>query len=522
MMPQTLAQDFGQGKSSDAARPMISSEIMDTINDVEATFPVDGWRIDGVAIWPLVRIRWALDVFECSLAASGPPAASTGLRRARRRLFDGLGSLGRLARARLWDHNREAPLRGTVDAVLLSDGVSYLRLGGRAYERFCDPIITHLNGRDRATLLLNPLRVYPTPRFSSSRSVQPSLDLLRVQLGLARRLGFRPPRPGLLGFEEARAFLGSRGPIPSLALAEVAFLAQVIDVWAEYFAKVLRRAAPKAAFLVSYYCLVGFAFARACRRLGIPCVDLQHGVAGQLHPAYGRWHRVPADGYDLLPAVFWCWGDGDKAAIDSWAGRVPAWHRAVVGGNLLLEQWRAGRDDPQVADCDKRVLAMKTPGALHVLVTLQPGLTGPAALGPLLQAMPRIEEKCRLWVRLHPTMIGMESEVRRILPSSRVEITSSSELPLYGLLRHTDVHVTHSSSTVTEAAAFGVPSLVLSRYGLELFPEEVSQGWATLAEDAESVVKGLVAPAPRPSQPVAIGAGRALQQAYAEIASLVP
>jgi hypothetical protein len=43
------------------------------------------------------------------------------------------------------------------------------------------------------------------------------------------------------------------------------------------------------------------------------------------------------------------------------------------------------------------------------------------------------------------------------------------------------VHVTHSSSTVLEAAALGVPSVITSAFGAEQYPRQVREGMAITA-----------------------------------------
>ena len=52
-----------------------------------------------------------------------------------------------------------------------------------------------------------------------------------------------------------------------------------------------------------------------------------------------------------------------------------------------------------------------------------------------------------------------------------MEIASS--LPLFTILDNVDVHITHSSSTVIEAAYFGVKSIITSEYGWALLSEQI-------------------------------------------------
>ena len=42
---------------SEKKSKLTRSDIKEIINDVEAKFPVDKWIIDGIHIWPVIRIQ---------------------------------------------------------------------------------------------------------------------------------------------------------------------------------------------------------------------------------------------------------------------------------------------------------------------------------------------------------------------------------------------------------------------------------------------------------------------------------
>ena len=90
-------------------------------------------------------------------------------------------------------------------------------------------------------------------------------------------------------------------------------------------------------FVVTYYGSIGMAFDLACREFGIPSFDIQHGVQGSLHAAYGRWLRLPVNGYELLPSFFLCWSQKEKSVIEEWSNKFSKWHRPLVHGNLYLD-----------------------------------------------------------------------------------------------------------------------------------------------------------------------------------------
>ena len=129
-----------------------------------------------------------------------------------------------------------------------------------------------------------------------------------------------------------------------------------------------------------------------------------------------------------------------------------------------------------------------------MLVTLQFGLSPAEQLEPLANLLQEAGSRLCFWVRLHPAMLERRNEIRaRLCSGSTVEIDECSDLPLQALLPYCDLHLTHSSSTVIEAAQFGVPSVLTTAYGGELFAPLVAAGHArVLTGDAAQLARALV------------------------------
>lgn len=283
-------------------------------------------------------------------------------------------------------------------------------------------------------------------------------------------------------FAEFKAFCSLRcpaSPPPSMEALqkEIDYLRLV----AEYFKSILLKTGASLGMLVTYYCTEGMAFNLACREIGIPSVDIQHGVQGGLHPAYGRWHNVPKDGYTMLPDYFWCWSEDEVEAIQEWSARISSRHQAFVGGNLASNMF-AQEDNDFVMYFDPPIASIKQQHrkAVHVLVTLQ----GLGLSEVVRQAITRSSTESFWWVRLHPAMMAERETIREILQktgNANVNLDDASDLPLYALLRHIDVHLTEWSSTVIEADSFGVPSVICHDEGARLYAEYVASGSAVTA-----------------------------------------
>jgi hypothetical protein len=459
---------------------VLSSDYMTAMADVEANFPVDRWRAAGTELWPMLRVRWFFEEFAAAHAAlrGVPPAARSSLLRS---LPGRIGSRVS-AYADLWRDSwqyRSGRDRGppTRDLLLLSDGVSYARLGSDWLERFCDPIIARASQRGLTSLLLMPLYEVRRPRVTPARYVQPGIDVASaLGMALARVDAAQvdlPEHDAVLGVLRGRGF-----GVASLERGAIARDAARLQAVTSYYRRVLSRVRPKLAFIVSYYSLEGFAFVRACHQLRIRVVELQHGAQGDLHPAYAAWPKPASGKFDVLPDVFWVWSASDAKVIHAWASGTR--HRALAAGNPWLDVWRAESPWP-VAEARAAAAALRerAAGRPIALITLQFGLAPAAQVEPMAKLVAAAAGKVVFWVRLHPMMLGEREAVRAAFgDAGRFVLDECTDLPLHAVLPFVDVNVTHSSSSIIEAAQCGVRSVITSAYGAELYDEFTDSGMA--------------------------------------------
>jgi hypothetical protein len=192
---------------------------------------------------------------------------------------------------------------------------------------------------------------------------------------------------------------------------------------------------------------------------------------------------VPEDGWELLPRYFWVWSNHEAEAIDAWRRGVDD-HEPVVGGNLSRHRWE-GDADPARRAYESAILERVNGrvGALRVLVTLN-GTESPDALAALVATIAAAPPDWWWWVRCHPLRQAargpLAGELAR-LGVANVDVDVATDTPLPLLLDHVDVHVTAYSSTVLDARAFGVPSVLTHSAGAELFAREIAGDWASVA-----------------------------------------
>lgn len=467
------------------------SEISDLINEIEAKFPVDEWVVDSIHVWPWIRIKLSTDIIYLNNFAI-INSNELKMNNIKKITFRELKDFSRYIYAYLKDYNKNGKMDYPVDVVLLSNGISYTKLSESWYEKGCDPFIDYLNQRNINTLLLSPLHAYYIPRYSLSNFIQPQITVAIVKALLKYYVGKnRSKTSNLPGYEECEYYLQSKNlnvSIPSLELIQK-YVLQLKEI-SGFYKKILKRVKPKLTFIENYYWMVGFAFNLACRELDIPSMDIQHGAQGDLHRAYGRWHKVPKDGYELLPTYFWCWSDYEADAINRWSIDVTPSHRAIAGGNLFLELWVKG-DKEFIKQYDIIVNQIKPfDSIVQILYTLN-GFETKDELFKLINLINQTPSNYFWWLRCHPFRLDQKNKINELFASydiKNVNIDAATELPLYAILRHMDIHITTYSSTVIEAEKFNVPSISINKYGTELYSELINLGWVLPAYTNNEII----------------------------------
>lgn len=453
---------------------MNRKQIRSMLEEIETTFPVIHWKINDIHIWPILR---TIIVF--SKYTSENPSQTKSYS----------------ANNQNWDGNLEW-LNHEVDAVLLTNRGTKAQLGEIQYDRLCDPIIEGLNGEKINTLLIRSHQI----ENLSEKNFTESIDIYKYLNNHHIAKYDKSVKDNVHRLPEMFAFLQDKYDIEGLNLPSLRIMMNRIRYKADFFKMLLSRVSAKIGFVVCYYREDGYAFCLACNELGIPSVDIQHGVQGDFHFAYGGWNAVPENGFEVMPTAFWCWSEYEKETIEKWGRQI---HRAFIGGNPWLEMWKDNHSK-LVLKYDKIIKNEHKSDELNILLTLQPlyGLPGWKANIPtwVLDAIKLSPNNWRWYVRMHPQMIDggyvFESEntiveLKKHGLLEKVEFKLATDLPLPSLLRHMDVHATAHSSCIIEAEHFGVPSIVLHENGVLGYPKQIETGWALPAFNKEQLLQAI-------------------------------
>ncbi len=469
----------------------LSIERINSVFDtIEQEIAVSSWEMDGLKIWPLIRNNHWLyllsqKVFDSNnqIALNNNPA-----KQIKKIISAGLS----FVRAKQIDKKKNDHLRKTDLLIAVAASTRFFKVDGAWYSPYSDSLIKHFRAENIDSLVLEFASDGRCllPRFAPSVFVQNQSYYLSIQAKLRGKLNFPPLKEHIDGWNDFLAIIDRElGTDCRPDINTVRTKARQILLHEQWFNKILQVIQPKVAIVGFSYCSAdAMGLIRACRKLGILTIEIQHGVQGSEHMAYHHWARLPEQGYDTLPEIFWTWGEDEKRNIDSWANSRPEAHRAMVGGNPCLHIY--DQNGLCSTHSNKTLLKKTEEQALNVLFTAQAFDSLPDFFIETIRQTPN----WKWWIRIHPQYWEMEEPLRKQLEVNNLAnavISTSSELPLIGLLEQCDVHVTEFSSSVLEAQTCGVASVVINPSAVNLFKELIDSEQVVYANSTELLISAI-------------------------------
>lgn len=457
-------------------------DILDAINDIEEHFDVGLWRVNEVDIWPWVRI---------SLVGENTTGGGVRQESHRDNLFKRVLSLVKIILSSVYvfmiDYKQSEKIH-PADVVFFSSNVTRtVRFPSKQYGcQNLDAIKILLGKSEISYYTMENVDRLPVkyPRYTKS-------DLLIAWkffiLKFKRKITRYKNSIFLPGFDEVKRYLLENGfECTCINRDIIENTGSSISVLADYFHQVLVKTNAKTGVVVCWYTYIQMAFLKACRMVGIPGIDIQHGLAGENGSAtYVKWSNIPDKGFNTMPTHFWCWTVKDRDCVNEWLEKTNNRnHYAFLGGNCLdllcsmPELHDAWQSKIKNYLCDKRI---------KVLLTLQTGFKLPSWM---IDCIAQTQGTIEWLVRKHPAFDDTQKEfLDRIIIYSNVEVDTASQCPLPILFTVVHFHVTSHSAVVNDAMRHGIKSAVISKYGLNYFEQQISVGDCFYAPNEIALVK---------------------------------
>lgn len=456
-----------------------NKELISILTSIEADLDVNSIKYDGYVIWPLVRIQLAMRLMHASrpqIMSGNPSPQKMSLKQVDRKIRKVATILGR--------NLKNGPLRKKDLAFMIRTSERSNLVGGTWYSRHGDCFSDMFEDKYSIQLLEfsdNGLFPTPQPRSSFLLDIEFSTNEIKRKLTRYNKIS------KISGFSAFLEHLEINKILWSDAEKQVSESLQTIFALKKTFTRIIRKLDPELFFITCCYCEKSMAAILACSDLNIPVVEFQHGAQNDNNPFLTHWTKVPSDGYEMLPDLFWNWGEASAERIQKWAGKTTR-HKAFVGGNLWISKWI--RDGFQTDDCNEYdIVRLFQPNKKHLLISLQ---LWPDSLPAFLLDILR-DSPCEwFWhFRQHPRHPISEKELKQILGNfSKVnyELHTASAMPLYLLLKHIDLHLTGYSTVAFEAAQFSVPTIFYHTNARDGFKRIIDDNLFCYADDRDRLL----------------------------------
>lgn len=411
------------------------------------------WRINGVHIWPVIRMR----VFHELSRRSGIHGDPHPVRRSRE------------AKAKLVMHHLTALLRenpflakGQYDAVVVPH---HRKVNG--VDIYSDATLKSLGGK--ALVLDTSINGSPLPGsrtldfFTSAANAEAKLRQ-KLRIGLSTADANKAAQVE----EELQRLTGIKVPINGLVTRELTKHRRLRAVYRALF----RKLRPGTVYVVVAY--FHQHVVAAARDLGIPVVELQHGAMSPFHLGYSYPGRPDvAD----QPNELWCFGKYWTENVE-----LPAGMTTRVAGAPFIRQ------------LTKAEAKAKDPSM--VLVASQ-GTIGSFLL-PVAIHLADKRPELKVVYRLHPS--EHLSDYQKTEIPENLRLSAGSGESTNDLLTAARYQVGVSTTALFEGMVLGCRTVVVKLPGWEYLGPAIDRGDALLVEDGEDLVRRLTsAPACRDS-----------------------
>lgn len=449
------------------------SSILHFLNELEREFPVSRWQLFGFHIWPVIRISLGLKLSQQSFLKKKNQLTSSNSSI----ISDSIETIFNSVYNSISDSSKNQSLKKKYDLVFLNaSSTRYYKLGNKWFNPFSDSFINHLEKEDMTSLVLEyPDTNKKIPRYRPSKFIGTGINLMNINVLFQKRF----EKAEHLKPEDFDDFL------KRVNLPLDFFLKKILRVlnYSALFEKIIIKTKPSLIIVEGFYSYIAMGLLLAANKNGIKSMDIQHGVQSENDFLFSNWTSIPKGGYELLPDIFWCWSNVEKGNIDKWTVNSDNLYSSFTGGNPVLE---INSDDENVKLFHEEILAEKKNSSKNILYTHQASFEISELLFKVIQNSP---ENWKWWFRFHPQYPDAQGKVLSKLAKynfKNVITDNVTEYPLPLLLKNMDLHVTEFSSTVLEAEMLGVPSIILTETGADLFNKQIASGIAKYVSDSEN------------------------------------
>jgi len=454
-------------------------DIITILNDIEDNIPVEKIKHGDLSLWPLIR----LEILK-NLANNSPFTTKNVDAKLEIKI-----SSSNTIKKYIKGFFHQTKYREADGLFLVSSTNRTQKIDGKYASPFSNSLMDFSKemGIDVASLDISrrKLPVYDQTYFID-KEVPTSIYYLVKKIH-RKLFGCR-----IENWDKLASYIKTHHPEVKLNKKDISNGIEGILFYQSLFEKILSKIKPKTCFLVCFYHPASFGFTRACYKLGIKTIEVQHGQQGDYHGMYSNWTKMPKEGYDTIPSHFWTWGQQSMDRINKWSVPAHPKHQAFVGGNpwmaRFVHQKHTGElkaQSPKSKELDTLIPKDK----INVLVALQPELE--PLTKNLLETLQKSPKNINWLIRLHPRMLDRKDELTKIIQKTgnhNFEIDKSTSTPLFDLLTRIDFMITLWSSVAYDALPFKVRPIIIHSNGKATFEKYIAKGLFSYTDTSEEIL----------------------------------
>lgn len=426
-------------------------EIVDLIIAIERSIKPEAFQIDGVLVWPWVRVKlffFLLRTLE-RVELDKTPSEPVGL----------VKKIGLFIHS--VKHWRAFNRIGKRKIMFVGAASHRASLEGVSYNKFFDPLREDPETAEQSVLI--EYSKSTSAAFLSQSNF--SFTDLMLSAGLFFRKKKGEERIWTSIVDAIKPVIEQQGLTSDINYNKLkqrlSSAWKRVDGYRRLWAIVLERVQPEVIFTLCYYSDAVYALNVIAAMRGVTTVEMQHGPINQYHLAYGSFGHMPAIAdSSLLPGKFLVW---DESSCQTLHTSFPHKQARIAG-------------QPWIDFIEKKYPASKTRGK-NIVFALQPvGEIGDQFPSFMVNWIRQSSAEYQWRLRLHPRQFHerphIEEQLRTLLPGVTFDIDLASREPLPVVLRDADLVITNFSGVVLEAGFMGIPSIAVHHIARLYFMNE--------------------------------------------------
>jgi len=413
-------------------------------------------EINGIPIWE--RLRFGL--FRKIEQSNDKGQAHTSV---------DLSTTNQLTGAKLWLKNlfyRNPYLTKQSDFLFFGHPRRKKRPDGYWWDIYCDPI--HEHGKLDSIHFERPyLLRHRTP---AKTEIIRYIEFIIYSGTIQRKLGLRNVS---FSYGEKKLLKNVEDEIESIfdmrfditGIVKRILLNRKCRLW--LYKKLLRKVDPRVAVILVSYGSKKKTFTEACKKEGIPVVELQHGT---IHPGHLGYTFPNGQPKTVFPDYLLTWGNFWKKNASF---PIPD-RRILPVGFPYIEM---------MSKKHKKVKSKK-----QILFVSQ-GLIGKALSQFALEVNKHRDIDHKLVYKLHPGEYDRWRDEYPQLVNADIEVIDSSEPSLYHLFAESSIQIGIGSTAVYEGLAFGLETFVYDYAGSEVLSSLIKANSAKLVTSSDELAE---------------------------------